>query len=227
LPGGEVGGYHFEPMKPLSDSSLVLCWVAVLSLNVQAGPPTNRGLGKGAPMPVSAGAVSLVKSGEGVEATAPNYHFGWTAARQGFRLADPRGRTIASDRIAPVITVQPLGKAGARKLVSATVQNWSLEGEQLKIGHREASGIHDVEIAIRFALRGIWLEPIWFQAGDEDVVTARYFSRSDGQAVTVSDKSPPSDTPGIDWFCACPPALAPWGFTAAKTLSPLAIGGDE
>ncbi len=128
--------------------------------------------------------------------TAPGYRFGWTAAREEFRLADSQGRTIVTGRIAPVVEVQPLGKVAARKFVSATVQNWSLEGEQLKIVYREANGSHEAEIAIQFSPGGIWLEPIRFQAGDEDVVTAHYFSRSDGQTVTVSDKSPPSDTPG-------------------------------
>ena len=62
--------------------------------------------------------------------TAPGYRFGWTATRDEFRLADSQGRTIVTGRIAPVVEVQPLGKASARKFVSPTVQNWSLEGEQ-------------------------------------------------------------------------------------------------
>jgi len=76
LPGGEVGGYDFEPMKLLSDSALVWCWVAVLSLNVQARPPASADVEKSAPAPASGRAVSFAKSSEGVEVTAPSYHFG-------------------------------------------------------------------------------------------------------------------------------------------------------
>jgi hypothetical protein len=208
LPGGEVGHYHFEPMKLLSDSRLVLCWVAVLSLNVQAGSPANRGGEKSAPVPASAGAVSFAKSGEGVAVTAASYRFDWTAARDEFRLADSQGRTIVSGRIAPVVTVQPLGKVGARKLVSGTVQNWSLEGEQLKIGYREAGGAHEVEIAIQFAPGGIWLEPIRFQAGDEDVVSVHYFSRTDGQAVTPAMQAAYWVIPGINEASALGPIVS-------------------
>jgi hypothetical protein len=180
LPGGEVVGYHFQPMKRLSNSPLVLCWVAWSALNAQAGPLAERDREKSAPAPASAAAVSLVKSGEGVEVTAPSYRFDWTVARDEFRLADSQGRAIVSGRIGPVVTVQPLGKTGARKLVSATVQNWSLEGERLKIGYREASGSHEVEVVMQFSPGAIWLEPIRFQAGDEDVVAVHYFSRSHG-----------------------------------------------
>ena len=140
--------------------------------------------------------------------TAPSYHFGWTAARDEFRLADSQGRTIVTGLIAPVVEVQPLGKAGTRKFVSATVQNWSLEGEQLKIGYREAGGSHEVEIAIKFAPGGIWLEPIRFQAGDEDVVTVHYFSRSDGQAVTPAMQAAYWVIPGINEASALGPIVS-------------------
>jgi hypothetical protein len=208
LPGSEDGGYHFEPMNVLSDSFLVWCWVALLTLNAQAGPPAKTGGEKSAPAPANARAVSVVRSGEGVKVTAPSYRFDWTAARDEFRLADSQGRTIVSGRIAPVVTVQPLGKAGARKLVSATVQNWSLEGEQLKIGYREASGSHEVEIAIKFAPGGIWLEPIRFQAGEEDVVSVHYFSRSDGQAVTPAMQAAYWVIPGINEASALGPIVS-------------------
>jgi len=88
LPGGEIGGYHVEPMKPLSHSCPVLSWIVLLTLNAQVGPLAKSESEKSASAPGSARALSFVKSGEGVQVTAPSYGFDWTAALDEFRLAD-------------------------------------------------------------------------------------------------------------------------------------------
>jgi len=83
-----------------------------------------------------------------------------------------------------------------------------------------------VEIAIQFAPGGIWLEPIRFQAGDEDVVTVHYFSGSDGQAETPAMQAKYWVIPGINDASALGPIVSgvwkkPW-----VVCPPLGTGGD-
>jgi hypothetical protein len=120
----------------------------------------------------------LISSGAGVvKVVGSNYLWEYLQSEDTFRFLDAKGRVIVSSAMQPTVVVSPVAKFDARSSAPGKFAGVKVDHDRLEIVYEGVNDGARVSVSWRFDARGVWLEPVVYEAqAAEDVVSLYYFT---------------------------------------------------
>lgn len=120
---------------------------------------------------------TINQDGNSVRVSGGQYAWEWTASNDQFVVRDSKERMVTAGPLQPAILVTDAGQAGSNRWSPGSPTLGQVTEGSVTVSYEGVNGSARVVVACRFDSDGWWIEPLSYEAGEnEDVVEVMYFA---------------------------------------------------